>query len=58
MPSSEAGPMRPPCATLASPASAIVRSKEEEAGGDHRPQTWRQDFDLLAAVYRDPVLYC
>lgn len=58
MPSGVASPTRPPCSPLAPPASTIVRSKEEEAGGDRRPQTRRQGFDLLAAVRRDPLLRC
>lgn len=58
MPSGVASPMQPPCTPLELPASTTVRSKEEEAGGDHRPQTQRQGFDLLAAVHRDPLLRC
>lgn len=50
MPSGVAGPMRPPCTPLAAPAFTTAGSKEEEAGGNHRPQSRRQDFDLLAAV--------
>ncbi len=50
MPSGVAGPMRPPCTPFAPPASTTAGSKEEEAGGDHGPQTRRQGFDLLAAV--------
>lgn len=50
MPSGVAGPARPPSIPLAPPASTMVRSKEEEAGNDHRHQTRRQGFDLLAAV--------
>lgn len=50
MPSGVSGPMQPPRTHLAPPASTTRRSKEEEAGSDHRPRTRRQGFDLLATV--------
>lgn len=40
-------------ALLTLPASPALRSKEEKAAGDHRPQTWCQGFDALASVQRD-----
>lgn len=39
-----------PALLLTPPTSTTVRSKEEEAGGDHGPQTRRQGFDLIAAA--------
>lgn len=49
-PSGVASPARPPCPPHAPLASTTVRSNEEEAGGDYRPQTQRQGFDLFAPV--------
>lgn len=40
-------------ALLTLPASPALRSKQEKAAGDHRPQTWCQGFDALASVQRD-----
>lgn len=55
MPSGVARPRRPP-RTPHTARTPALRSKEEKAAGDHRPQTWCQGFDALASVQKDTVL--